>query len=275
MVKKLMISCGLLLLFTLAASAQTYEELTGKAADAIEHDSLFQAEEYIKQALKLDPSNEHNVLLFSNLGTIQRRLRKYDEALESYTFALNFAPRMVPVLLNRATLYMEMGKEELARADYSLVLDVDLDNQEALLMRAYIYMKHRNYPFARNDYSRLLKLNPQHYNGRLGLATLEQKERNYEAAISILNGMIVEYPEDALLYVARAGVENEMQHADLALIDLDEALRLDASLADAYLLRGQIYLAQGKKKPAKQDFEAALRLGVPHSDLRDLLRQCR
>ena len=38
-----------------------------------------------------------------------------------------------------------------------------------------------------------------------------------------------------------------MKHEDLALVDLEEAIRLDAASADAYLLRGNIYLAQKRK----------------------------
>ena len=182
--KKLILSffvCGVM---TLSAFSQTYQELSDRAVAATEQDSLTQAEEYILQALKLEPANPHNALLFSNLGTIQRRQHRYDQALESYTFALNIAPRALPILLNRAALYLELGKDDLARIDYSLVLDIDKDNAEALLMRAYIYMRQRNYNFARADYERLLKIDPQSYNGRLGLATLEQKEGKYEAALS-------------------------------------------------------------------------------------------
>lgn len=48
---------------------------------------------------------------FSNLGLVQRRLGEFDKALESYSFALNFAPLAVPILLDRAAIYMEMGKQ--------------------------------------------------------------------------------------------------------------------------------------------------------------------
>ena len=213
----------------------------------------------------MEPANPHNALLFSNLGTIQRRQHRYEQALDSYTLALNIAPRAIPALMNRAALYLELGKDDLARIDY-------------------IYMRQRNYNFAKSDYERLLKLAPQSYNGRLGLATLEQKEGKYEAALSILNAMIAEKGGEAtrlttqqyaVLYVARAGVEQDMKHVDLAMMDLEEAIKLDASQTEAYLIRGQIYLSQKKKELAKRDFEKAISLGVPQGDLRDLLLQCK
>lgn len=54
-----------------------------------------------------------------------------------------------------------------------------------------------------------------------------------------------------------------MKHDDLALVDLDEAIRLAPDSIDAYLLRGDIYLDQKKKSLAKADFEKAISLGVP------------
>lgn len=282
--KKLILS--LLAWSTMVAPAfsQTYQELSEHAVVAMEQDSLTMAEEYIKQALKLEPANPYNALLFSNLGTIQRRQHQYELALESYTMALNIAPRAVPVLMNRAALYLELGKDDRARVDYSLVLDLESDNQEALLMRAYIYMRQRNYNFAKSDYECLLKLAPRSYNGRLGLAMLEQKEGKHEVALSILNVMIAEKGEAAegmterqyaVLYVARAGVEQGLKHADLALMDLEEAIGLDPSQTEAYLMRGQIYLSQKRKDLAKRDFEKAVSLGVLRGELRELLLQCK
>lgn len=259
--------------FTL--SAQNYEELFGQALECIGKDSLHQAETLLLEALKLEPKNSKNVLLFSNLGWVQRRLGKYDYALESYSLALNFAPSAVPILLDRAAIYMERGETDLAYVDYCRVIDEYKRNKEALLMRAYIYMRRRDYVAARIDYNRLLEIEPLSYNGRLGLATLEQNEGKFRESIEILNKMIAEKPDDATLYVARADVERDMRHEDLALVDLDEAIRLNDSLVDAYLLRGSIYLSRKKKAAAKADFEKAIALGVPPSDLYEQLRQCK
>ena len=279
--KKLIFLAVCLLASGMPALGQTYQELCDRAVTYTEQDSLPQAETYIRRALKLEPANPHNALLFSNLGTIQRRQRKYEKALESYNFALNIAPRAVPILLNRATIYMELGRNNLAQADYSLVLDLEKDNEEALLMRAYIYMQQRDYKMAKADYERLLKVNPTSYNGCLGLATLEQREGKYEEALKLLNTMIAAKGENrqlspsqyAMLYVARAGVEKDLHHTDMALVDLEEAISLDSSQSEIYLMRGEIYLAQKKKDLAKRDFEKAISLGVPQSDLRNFLQQ--
>lgn len=64
----------------------------------------------------------------------------------------------VPILLDRAAIYMEMGKTDRAYTDYCQVLDEDKQNKEALLMRAYIYVLRRDYPAARMDYNRCWNL---------------------------------------------------------------------------------------------------------------------
>ena len=82
-------------------SAQTYDELITRAMNAVERDSLYQAEAWFKKALQLEPANMRNALLFSNLGTVQRRMGKDKEALESYSLALNLTPYSVTTFSKR------------------------------------------------------------------------------------------------------------------------------------------------------------------------------
>ena len=110
----------LLFSFPVALCAQTYQQLSEKAIEYIEMDSLHKAEELLLQALKLEPKNAKNAMLFSNLGLVQRRMGEYDKALESYSFALNFAPLAVPILLDRAAINLEMGNTDRAYTYYCL-----------------------------------------------------------------------------------------------------------------------------------------------------------
>lgn len=253
-------------------SAQTYDEWISRAMDAVEKDSLYQAEEAFKKALQLEPSNMRNALLFSNLGTVQRRMGKNEEALESYSLALNLTPYSITMLLNRASLYLEMNYWDKAYLDYCNVIDLDADNPEALQFRAYIYMHRRQYQEAKNDYQRLLEAKPGDKTARIGMAMVNQKMLRYRESLEELNRLIVDYPRDASLLKARAELELDMNTFDLALLDLENAAKLTPDDADIYVMCGEIYLAQGRKREAYVAFEKAIELGVPRPLLQDKLK---
>ena len=256
----------------LQLSAQTYDELITRAMDAVEKDSLHQAEGLFKEALKLDPANMRNALLFSNLGTVQRRMGKNKEALESYSLALNLTPYSVTMLLNRASLYLELNYLDKAYTDYCNVIDMDADNVEALQFRAYIYMRRRQYQEARNDYQRLLETVPGDKTARIGMAMVNQKMLRYRESLEEFNRLIVDYPKDASLLKARAELEVEMNSLEMALLDLEAALKLTPNDADIYVMCGEIYLLQERKREAYVVFEKAIELGVPRPQLQDKLK---
>ena len=260
------------LLFSFQLSAQTYDELIDKAMDAVERDSLGQAETWLKQALQLDPSNMRNAMLFSNLGTIQRRMGRSKDALESYSLALNLTPYSITMLLNRASLYLELDYLDKAYVDYCNVIDLDAKNREALQFRAYIYMRRRQYADARIDYRNLLAMEPKDRMARIGMAMVNQKDKRYRESLEEFNRLIVDYPKDVDLLKARAELEVEMNSLEMALLDLESAVKLNPNDAEIYVMCGEIYLAQGRKREAYVAFEKAVELGVPRPQLQEQLK---
>ena len=253
-------------------SSQTYDGLIARAMSAVEKDSLYQAETLFKEALKKEPANLRNALLFSNLGTIQRRMGKNKEALESYSLALNLTPYSKTMLLNRASLYLEMDYLDKAYVDYCNVIDLDAKNQEALQFRAYIYMRRREYQEAKNDYQRLLEVVPGDKTARIGMAMVNQKLQRYRESLEEFNRLIVDYPKDVSLLKARAELEVEMNTLELALLDLESAVKLAPNDAEIFVMCGDIYMAQGRKREAYRAFEKAIELGVPRPELQDRLK---
>ena len=252
--------------------AQTYDELINHVMDAIEKDSLYQAEGYLKKALQLEPANMRNALLFSNLGTVQRRMGRNKEALESYSLALNLTPYSITMLLNRASLYLEMDYLDKAYVDYCNVIDLDAKNTEALQFRAYIYMRRRQYQEAKNDYQSLLETLPDDKTARIGMAMVNQKMQRYREALEEFNRLIVDYPKDVSLLKARVELEVDMNTLDLALLDLENAVRMAPNDAELYVMCGEIYLAQGRKREAYVAFEKAVELGIPRPQLQNQLK---
>jgi tetratricopeptide (TPR) repeat protein len=273
---KFIMKRALLYIFFLFAAlnvnAQEYSNIVEKALNAAKKDSLVQAEKLFQQALKLDPSNIRNALLFTNLGTVQRRMGKSDEALKSYSLSLNITPYSVVTLLNRASLYLERNNFDKAYIDYCNVLDIDRFNKEALLFRAYINMNRREYKEARIDYNALLSEDNKNRTALIGLIILNQKEQKYREAIESVDRMIVDNPKDVSLLKIKANIEIEMNTLDLALIDLESAAKLSPNDPEIYVTCGDIYMAQKKNREAYVAYEKAVSLGTPRSELRDKLK---
>lgn len=264
-----------LFLVVFPIQAQSYNEIVEQAMNCVKKDSLAQAEQLFRKALKLDPNNARNALLFSNLGTVQKRQGKIDEAIESYTLALNIIPYSTAMLLNRAALYLEKNLMQKAYLDYCNVIDLLPKNQEARLFRAYIYMQRREYKEARVDYNVVLEQDVKNKTARIGLVMLDEKEGRFQSAMDAMNRLVSEYPRDVSVLKMRANMEWEHGQLDAALYDLDEVLKLDARDASSYVMKGDIYLEQKKKSDAREAYEKAIGLGISRAELMEKLKQCK
>lgn len=259
--------CGRLL------SAQTYRDYVQQGLAAMAADSLELAEHLLRQALKADPAQKSNALLFGHIGQIQQRQQRYEEALESYTLGINLSPHTMGLLLDRASLYMRLGREEKALVDYSDVLDLNPEHREALLFRAYIYSRGRQYRLARTDFNALLRLDPTHEQALLGLALLDDKDNRPNEAMEIMNRLVSLYPAHASLYAVRGGMEKDRKMYELALLDFDKAVALEPENADYRLCRAQYYMEVRRRKEARADLETALRLGASPEEVASLMHE--
>ena len=258
-----------------AQSHGTYREYVRQALEAMSVDSTVEAERLFREAMKAEPAQRSNAMIYYQIGRIQEHRGKPEKALESYTQGLYIAPHVLPLRMARASLHMRMGNEEKALADYSDVLDWKTDEEEALFMRAYIYTKQRLYKKARADYEALLKLNPKHEEARIGLVLLNEKDNRPREAMEQINTMIAAAPTHAVLYAVRAGLEQTRKLYEASEADFTKAIELDPSNIDYLLNRAALYAETGEKKKARADLDKALELGANPEEVASMRHQLR
>lgn len=200
--------------------AQTYEKFVEKSFDFLDKNDLVSAEESLRAAMRLEPGNPNNYALLMNLGTIQRRQGKLEDALLSYTAALSRHPNNEAILENRAGLYTEMGEIEKATNDYNALLILNPHHQEALYCRAMLHLQHKNYLLAEQDFDKILEVNEKSVKGRLGHAILEKLRGNYDESERIFNYLINEMPREWILYEGRADLYFMMGKNARAMADI-------------------------------------------------------
>jgi len=195
--------------------------LLGFVAIATQRDAA--GVELIRQAIRHNRSNPdyhaHLGAGYSNLGQLQ-------EAIESYTSALNLKSNLPAVLYSRANVLVRLNRLEEALADYERAFSLKPDYVDAVNAAGMILHKLGRHAEAETKFLHALRLHPQH------LLTL----------------------------ILRGALMRDLKRFDEAVSSLDAAIALKGDVPEALHERGLVLMALGKFAEAIADFERAVSL---------------
>lgn len=263
------------LFYAFNSFSQSYEELVSKSIDYIDVKEYAAAEETLKQAMRKEPANPGNILLLSNLGTVQRELGKKQDALISYSSALSKYPNNVFVLQNRAALLCEIDSLDAAMRDYNSILSIEENNIEALYRRGLIYISKKNYLTAEADFEKAIEINPNYLPAHNSLIYTIKAREDWQEAENKYTDLIYKYRDIPQFYVGRAECYLNLKKLARAKDDLNKALELKYADPMLYIVRGQLNLQQFDKFSARQDFMKAKELGADGKIIEEYLSLCK
>lgn len=251
-------------------SISTYEEWITASFDALDENNNAQAEQCLKNAMKLVPANPQNGLLFVNLGTIQRNQQKYQDAEISYTCAISLLEENTVAFSTRASLYAEMEEYQKAIDDYSVIIGRNPENEDALYERALCRLMNNDTVGARFDLETIDKFNPKSAKSRLGMAMVYKAMGENAMAVELYDALIKANPNSWSLLRDRAEVYFFSKRLGAALIDIDKSISMNGKDPLSYFLRAKIRWAKGDREYARRDLNRAVELGLPQSAAADL-----
>lgn len=184
------------------------------------------------------------------------------------TEKLEYAPDSEELLLKRAGYNIELEQWDYAKTDYDRVLRRNPNNLTALFFRAYVNERLGRYGFSRLDYMNLLKIVPNHFEAKLGLALLNEKDKHLTEAMDQINQLVEQFPDSALAYAARAGIETERGMHLLAEYDYSEALLRDPTNKDYLLARIEELIALERYADARKNLDLLVGMGISRVSLR-------
>lgn len=188
---------------------------------------------------------------------------------------LSYHPDSLDLRLRKAGWNLQLEQWQYAHDEYDYVLRREPYNLAALFYRAFVNEKQQRYKFARLDYENLLSIVPNHFEARLGLALLNDKDNRYTDAINQINLLVMQHPDSAVAYAARAGMEVERKMYAPAEYDYGKAIELAPSNIDYLLSRANVRIIMKRKLEARDDLDRMVRLGVSRASLVDWYRKCR
>jgi tetratricopeptide (TPR) repeat protein len=197
------------------------------------------------------------------------------DSLAAATKLMEEYPDSVDLRLKKAGWNMMLQQWQYAKDEYDHVLQREPTNVAALFYRAYANEKLSRYNFARLDYQHFLTLVPGNFEAQLGLALLNQKDHHYTEAYDGINRLVNAYPDSAVAYAARGGIEKERKMLERAAADYEHAWKLDSHTIDYLINLADIRIMLGQMELARENLRQLERLGYPRKSLESFYSRLR
>lgn len=252
-----------------------YNDRLTLAFNALNADSLSEAETLFKEALKLRPDAKGNHVVRANLGRIAYVRNDYRKAEDYFSEALKADPDMDDVRFLRARSYHEMKDYRRSLDDCKILIDSkrgDVNTKQVRFLKSAAEMQLRLYADATRDLEAIVYEDPENTSARLLLALVDEYDGRPQMALERLDALIQGYPELPDARTARAELLFRMGYLDRALLDYESAISANPSDGSLYVGRARIFITQKRMSAARKDLDSAVAAGVSVSELQSLYR---
>jgi serine/threonine protein kinase/Flp pilus assembly protein TadD len=195
------------------------------------------------------------------LGAKEYKLRRYDEAIEAFTKAINIKPDYVDAYLRRGNAYGGKDEQDKAISDYSKAIELAPKYAEVYINRGLSYSLKGEYGKAMLDYDKAIELDPTLASVYINRGMAYNSRGEFDKAILDISRAIELDSKNALFYIERAKAYALKGENEKALSDLNKAIKLDSNKGIYYFFRANIYNKLGDFEKASSDRVKAAELG--------------
>lgn len=174
-------------------------------------------------------------LAYHERAGIKRRFGDLQGAHFDYQTAIDYQPQFPLAYNNMGSVKILLGDYEGAIHDYTVALDQDPELVIALNNRGYARYYLGRTDGALQDFDAAITMNKQFPLASLNKASLLAKQDQVMPALKLLDGVIEEHPDEALLYLNRGLIRELTGDLDGACEDWNMARTLGADEANEYI----------------------------------------
>lgn len=201
--------------------------------------------------------------MFYNLGSLYQKVKRYDDARDSYIRAVGIDSSFTPALRDLANLYRLAHQHDRAARVYLRYVQLEKDDLDAFLGLAESCTEIGRYAQAMEAARAAMALDPASTEARFAFARAGIRSRDSEKvaeAAAIFADLPPSYELQPQDYVSLAVYQTEREQYDQARENLNKALSGDPDNASAYFQLGVIDLIHGRPEAGVANFEKAIDL---------------
>jgi tetratricopeptide (TPR) repeat protein len=192
------------------------------------------AQEYAQRTVQLNPAD---AAAHSLLGTVFLRQRQFAKAREQFLSARKLVPQDPSVCVSLARTYI--GEKKWADAE--------------------------------QQFRQALEMNPRYTQALAQFANFWVERGQRGKAEALVSEYLKNYPDDANGHYLAGSLSLAGEKYDAAILELDQAIKLDPNLVAAYIELGQVYQARNDLEAAIERYQKALSLQPKSAPLNALI----
>ena len=216
-----------------------------------------QAVKSFTAAIEIFPRNAYG---YYGRGTAYSELKDNQNALKDFNESIKIAPNHF-AYNNRGKINFELNNFKAALEDFNKALQVNPNDATAYYNRGSVYFALENYNLGIADFDKSISLDPNNFLFYIKRASGYYIFGKFENALKDINTAIKLNPNQYESYSYRGEIYTALKNYDAALNDFNKSISLNPNDGETYSQRGNVYKLMGNDKKAKADFDTAKRLG--------------
>ncbi len=204
-------------------------------------EDLPKAEETLKKKMK----PECSAILDFTLGGIQFQQDKLEEALMNYQKAVGKFPSFRRAWRNLGLIQARQGKYDDAIKSFTRMIELGGGDAYSYGLLGFAYASKQDYQAAEAAYRNALLLQPDSTEWRLGITRCVFKQEKYEDAAKLLEVLIERFPEKTEFWLVQAQAFIGMKKPLIAAENLEAVDWMGKSTVESLNTLGNIYLSEG------------------------------
>ncbi len=256
--KSILLLC-VLSFFSVASMAQiNTERVMNIGRNALYFEDYILSMQYFNQVIKVKP---YMAEPYFYRGVAKLNLEDYQGAEEDCSLCIERNPFIVNAYQARGIARQNLGNYQGAIDDYTAGLQFAPEDRVFLTNKAIAEAQLKKYDEAEKSFDKLIALHPNYYNGYMSRAQFYLEKGDTIQAVADIDKAIEIDKYISSAYAQRAVIKvlHDADY-DAALVDMNEALRLDPKEVSYYFNRARIKYHQEDLLGAMEDYDYILQL---------------
>ncbi|EDY83982.1 tetratricopeptide repeat domain protein [Verrucomicrobiia bacterium DG1235] len=188
---------------------------------------------------------------YAEKGDLKNAIKYYDQAAKKF-------PSFLRAVRNGAIMKVKEGRYEAARKDFTKAINLGAKDTTTMGLLGLCYVNTEKYFSAETAYREAIVLDPDVKDWQVGLAKSLLQQRKYEEGIAVLEQILVDDPENDILWSSAANAFLGLEDAETAVAIQEIVDRLGKSTPDSLVFMGNIYMSRSLNELALTYFQRAI-----------------